>query len=168
MRKITPTTKAKAKAKLKARNQRTAQAKAAARGAKFRHYKGAQPSTIGSKAKPERAEAEAVLPTLPTPKPPRPQTPDFAAATTATELALIKARAANALAEDLALPIEELDLSIGAYNEAKRAGVNIVGDLVTRTKRYFTGFKRMSQRAADDIQAKLLGMGLDFQPPKAA
>jgi hypothetical protein len=161
MRKITRTTKAAAQRRLKARDKRNRQAKAAARGAKYRPSKGALPSRIGTR--PKKPAEQPAPPARSKGKRPA----GLGKVNVAKELADLKAVADKALAADMALPIEELDLPVSIYNEAKKHA-NVVGDLVAKTRRYFTGFCRMSERTADAIETKLAGMGLGFKPPIAA
>jgi hypothetical protein len=88
---------------------------------------------------------------LPIEAPPRPVRQQVAADMTAVN---------EQLANDLALPIEELDLSVGTYNPLKREGINTIGDLVCRTEERLGSIRHIAQRRIDEIKFKLTGLGL--------
>jgi len=66
------------------------------------------------------------------------------------------------LAADLALPIEELDLTVRSYNCLKREGINSVGELIARTEADLLDIRNFGQKSIDEVKAKLeeLGLGL--------
>jgi DNA-directed RNA polymerase subunit alpha len=66
------------------------------------------------------------------------------------------------MAGDLALPIEELNLSVRSYNCLKREGLNTVGELVQRTEQELTDIRNFGQKSIDEVKSKLdeLGLGL--------
>ena len=63
---------------------------------------------------------------------------------------------------ELALPIEELSLSVRSYNCLKREGVNTVSDLVLKTEQELMDIRNFGQKSIDEVKAKLdeLGLGL--------
>src|SRR5919197_1797523 len=64
------------------------------------------------------------------------------------------------LAADLALPIEELDLTVRSYNCLKREGINTVGELIGRTEADLLDIRNFGQKSIDEVKMKLAGMGL--------
>src|SRR5256886_15216490 len=67
------------------------------------------------------------------------------------------------LAADLALPIEELDLTVRSYNCLKREGINSVGELIGRTEADPLDIRNFGQKSIDEVKMKLAWMGLGFQ-----
>ena len=72
-----------------------------------------------------------------------------------------------ALAADLALPIEELDLTVRSYNCLKREGIHSVGELVARSEADLLDIRNFGAKSIDEVKAKLVGMGLQLKdsPP---
>ena len=72
-----------------------------------------------------------------------------------------------ALAADLALPIEELDLTVRSYNCLKREGIHSVGELVGRSEADLLDIRKFGAKSIDEVKAKLVGMGLQLKdsPP---
>lgn len=72
-----------------------------------------------------------------------------------------------ALAADLALPIEELDLTVRSYNCLKREGIHTVGELVARSEADLLDIRNFGAKSIDEVKAKLIGMGLALKdsPP---
>ena len=72
-----------------------------------------------------------------------------------------------ALAADLALPIEELDLTVRSYNCLKREGIHSVGELVARSEADLLDIRNFGAKSIDEVKAKLAGMGLSLKdsPP---
>jgi DNA-directed RNA polymerase subunit alpha len=77
-------------------------------------------------------------------------------------LSLGPAEGEGEMAGDLALPIEELNLSVRSYNCLKREGLNTVGELVQRTEQELTDIRNFGQKSIDEVKLKLdeLGLGL--------
>jgi len=77
-------------------------------------------------------------------------------------LAIGPAEDETALSGDLAITIEELNLSVRSYNCLKREGINTVGDLVQRSEAELMDIRNFGQKSIDEVKAKLeeLGMGL--------
>ncbi|MFP5347793.1 MAG: DNA-directed RNA polymerase subunit alpha [Actinomycetes bacterium] len=72
-----------------------------------------------------------------------------------------------ALAADLALPVEELDLTVRTYNCLKREGIHTVGDLVARSEADLLDIRNFGAKSIDEVKAKLVSMGLSLKdsPP---
>lgn len=56
--------------------------------------------------------------------------------------------------------IEELDLSVRSYNCLKRAGINTVQDLITRSENDMMKVRNLGRKSLEEVIAKLDGMGL--------
>jgi DNA-directed RNA polymerase subunit alpha len=72
-----------------------------------------------------------------------------------------------ALAADLALPIEELDLTVRSYNCLKREGIHTVGELVARSEADLLDIRNFGAKSIDEVKAKLQTMSLALKdsPP---
>lgn len=64
---------------------------------------------------------------------------------------------------ELALPIEELQLSVRSYNCLKREGVDTVGELVLKTEQELMDIRNFGQKSIDEVKAKLEEMSLDLK-----
>jgi DNA-directed RNA polymerase subunit alpha len=86
----------------------------------------------------------------------------FGELTESPGLSLGPAEGEGEVAGDLALPIEELNLSVRSYNCLKREGVNTVGELVQRSEQELTDIRNFGQKSIDEVKSKLdeLGLGL--------
>lgn len=56
--------------------------------------------------------------------------------------------------------IEELDLSVRSYNCLKRAGINTVQDLTTRSENDMMKVRNLGRKSLEEVISKLDGMGL--------
>ena len=72
-----------------------------------------------------------------------------------------------ALAADLALPIEELELTVRSYNCLKREGIHTVGELVARSEADLLDIRNFGAKSIDEVKAKLHTMSLSLKdsPP---
>ncbi len=72
-----------------------------------------------------------------------------------------------ALAADLALPIEELDLTVRSYNCLKREGIHAVGELIGRSEADLLDIRNFGAKSIDEVKVKLAAMGLSLKdsPP---
>ena len=68
-----------------------------------------------------------------------------------------------ALAADLALPIEELDLTVRSYNCLKREGIHTVGELVGRSEADLLDIRNFGAKSITEVKEKLAGMGLSLK-----
>eukprot|EP01059_Diplonema_ambulator_P016361 TRINITY_DN27807_c0_g1_i1.p1 TRINITY_DN27807_c0_g1~~TRINITY_DN27807_c0_g1_i1.p1 ORF type:complete len:100 (+),score=7.51 TRINITY_DN27807_c0_g1_i1:32-301(+) len=71
------------------------------------------------------------------------------------------------MAADLALPIEDLEMSVRSYNCLKREGIHTVGELVTRSEADLMDIRNFGAKSIDEVKAKLteLGLALKDSPP---
>ena len=58
--------------------------------------------------------------------------------------------------------IEELDLSVRSYNCLKRAGINTVQDLTTRSENDMMKVRNLGRKSLEEVIAKLDAMGLSL------
>jgi DNA-directed RNA polymerase subunit alpha len=68
-----------------------------------------------------------------------------------------------ALAADLALPIEELQLTIRSYNCLKREGIHTVGELVARSEADLLDIRNFGAKSITEVKEKLGGLGLNLK-----
>jgi DNA-directed RNA polymerase subunit alpha len=61
---------------------------------------------------------------------------------------------------DMAITIEDLNLSVRSYNCLKREGVNTVGDLVQKSEAELMDIRNFGQKSIDEVKAKLDELGL--------
>ena len=73
----------------------------------------------------------------------------------------------QAMAQDLALPINDLRLTVRSYNCLMREGVHTVGELVGRSEADLLDIRNFGQKSIDEVKAKLaeLGLALKDSPP---
>jgi DNA-directed RNA polymerase subunit alpha len=67
------------------------------------------------------------------------------------------------LAADLALPIEDLHLTVRSYNCLKREGIHTVGELVSRSEADLLDIRNFGQKSIDEVKAKLVTMGMGLK-----
>jgi len=65
-----------------------------------------------------------------------------------------------ALAADLAVPIEELNLTVRSYNCLKREGIHSVGELVARSEQDLLGIRAFGAKSIEEVKQRLFDMGL--------
>ena len=68
-----------------------------------------------------------------------------------------------ALAADLALPIEDLDLTVRSYNCLKREGIHTVGELLSRSEADLLDIRNFGSKSIDEVKAKIASMGLQLK-----
>ena len=68
----------------------------------------------------------------------------------------------------LELTIEELDLSVRSFNCLKRANINNVEDLISRTGEDMMKVRNMGRKSLEEVQNKLAAMGLSLASEDAA
>ena len=73
-----------------------------------------------------------------------------------------------ALAADLALPIEDLDLTVRSYNCLKREGIHTVGELVARSEADLLDIRNFGAKSIAEVKEKLVGLGLRSRTARPA
>lgn len=68
-----------------------------------------------------------------------------------------------ALAADMALPIEDLDLTVRSYNCLKREGIHTVGELLSRSEADLMDIRNFGSKSIDEVKAKLHSMGMQLK-----
>jgi len=64
----------------------------------------------------------------------------------------------------LEMTIEELDLSVRSYNCLKRAGINTVEDLISRTEEDMMKVRNLGRKSLEEVLQKLHALGLSLAP----
>ena len=62
----------------------------------------------------------------------------------------------------LELTIEELDLSVRSFNCLKRANINTVADLISKTEEYMMKVRNLGRKSLEEVINKLAQMGLSL------
>lgn len=87
----------------------------------------------------------------------------FGELTEALGLSLGPAEGEKQVSGEMALPVEELSLSVRSYNCLKREGVNTVGDLIQKSEQELMDIRNFGQKSIDEVKAKLEELGLDLR-----
>lgn len=74
----------------------------------------------------------------------------------------------QALAADLALPINDLNLTVRSYNCLMREGVHTVGELTARSEADLLDIRNFGQKSIDEVKAKLADLGLSLKDSRPA
>ena len=61
------------------------------------------------------------------------------------------------------MTIEELDLSVRAYNCLKRAGINSVAELVQRNQEDMMKVRNLGKKSLEEVEQKLATLGLGLR-----
>ena len=71
------------------------------------------------------------------------------------------------VAEQLTMPIEQLDMTVRSYNCLKREGIHTVGELITRSEADLLDIRNFGAKSIDEVKVKLAGLGLALKdsPP---
>jgi DNA-directed RNA polymerase subunit alpha len=72
------------------------------------------------------------------------------------------AEQAGPMSPNLALPIEDMDLSVRSYNCLKREGVATVGELVQKSEQDLLDIRNFGQKSIEEVKDKLNDMGLSL------
>ena len=64
----------------------------------------------------------------------------------------------------LEMTIEELDLSVRAYNCLKRVGINTVAELVQRNQEDMMKVRNLGKKSLEEVEQKLEALGLGLRP----
>ena len=70
----------------------------------------------------------------------------------------------NSKEKVLEMTIEELDLSVRAYNCLKRAGINTVNELVQRNQEDMMKVRNLGKKSLEEVEQKLQALGLSLRP----
>jgi len=65
--------------------------------------------------------------------------------------------------KNLAMTIEELDLSVRSYNCLKRAGINTVEELTRKTEEDMMKVRNLGRKSLEEVEQKLKSMGLSLR-----
>ena len=79
---------------------------------------------------------------------------------TAASQSIVREKDVSTEPTALKLTIEELDLSVRSFNCLKRANINTVRDLISRTPEEMMKVRNMGKKSLDEVQNKLAMMGL--------
>ena len=69
----------------------------------------------------------------------------------------------NSKEKVLEMTIEELDLSVRAFNCLKRAGVNSVGDLINKSPEEMMKVRNLGKKSLEEVMSKLEALGFNLQ-----
>src|SRR4030088_255815 len=71
------------------------------------------------------------------------------------------------MAADLALPVEDLQLTVRSYNCLKREGIHTVGELISRSEQDLLDIRNFGSKSIDEVKLKLAEMALSLKdsPP---
>jgi len=64
----------------------------------------------------------------------------------------------------LDMTIEDLDLSVRSFNCLKRAGINVVADLVVKTEDEMMKVRNLGRKSLEEVKKKLEELGFSFKP----
>lgn len=63
----------------------------------------------------------------------------------------------------LEMGIDELDLSVRSYNCLKRAGINTIQDLISKTPEEMMKVRNLGKKSLDEVEEKLVRLGLSLR-----
>ena len=67
------------------------------------------------------------------------------------------------LSQELATPIEELELTVRSYNCLKREGINTVSELTNLTEDQLMNIRNFGSKSVDEVRDQLASLGLRFK-----
>ena len=65
------------------------------------------------------------------------------------------------------IPIDDLELSVRAYNCLKRAGIQTIHELTEKTRSEVEKIKNLGRKSLREIQKKLIEYGLSFKDERS-
>jgi DNA-directed RNA polymerase subunit alpha len=68
-----------------------------------------------------------------------------------------------AASNELSTPIEDLDLTVRAYNCLKREGINTVSELIALSEDQLMNIRNFGSKSVDEVREKLASLGLRFK-----
>ncbi|MDP2871945.1 MAG: DNA-directed RNA polymerase subunit alpha [Bacillota bacterium] len=84
----------------------------------------------------------------------------------AQEESLLQEREPDSEQRLLDMPIEELELSVRSFNCLKRAGINTIGDLSSRTENDMVKVRNLGKKSLEEVKQKLGALGLALAEPE--
>jgi len=66
----------------------------------------------------------------------------------------------------LDLPVEELELTVRAFNCLKRAGINTVGELISKTEAEMMKVRNLGKKSLEEVKSKLAELDLSLAEPE--
>lgn len=81
----------------------------------------------------------------------------------ATGTEILEKKEDNGKEKALEMTIEELDLSVRAFNCLKRAGINTVGDLAGKTPEEMMKVRNLGRKSLEEVIGKLNSLGFDLK-----
>ncbi|MCL6581785.1 MAG: DNA-directed RNA polymerase subunit alpha [Firmicutes bacterium] len=66
----------------------------------------------------------------------------------------------------LDMPVEELELSVRSFNCLKRAGINTVGELISKTEAEMMKVRNLGKKSLEEVKAKLAELDLALAEPE--
>lgn len=66
-------------------------------------------------------------------------------------------------AENLSVPVEQLNLTVRSYNCLKREGIHTVGELVSRSEQDLLDIRNFGSKSIDEVKEKLAELGLSLK-----
>lgn len=67
------------------------------------------------------------------------------------------------LAADLALPVEDLQLTVRSYNCLKRKGIHLVGELIVGSEQDLLDIRRLGAKSMDKVRGEAGAIGLSLK-----
>lgn len=83
----------------------------------------------------------------------------------AERTSLMVEKSDSKVTKNLDVTIDELELSVRSYNCLKRAGINTVQDLTSKTEDEMMKVRNLGRKSLDEVIEKLHSMGLDLSSP---
>ncbi len=68
----------------------------------------------------------------------------------------------------LEMTIEDLDLSVRSFNCLKRANINTVDDLISKSPEEMMKVRNLGKKSFEEVRAKLISLGFDLAEPEDA
>jgi len=66
----------------------------------------------------------------------------------------------------LDMPVEELELSVRSFNCLKRAGINTVGELISKTEAEMMKVRNLGKKSLEEVKSKLAELDLTLAEPE--
>lgn len=79
-----------------------------------------------------------------------------------TDIEIMVEKGENPQEKVLEMTIEELDLSVRSFNCLKRAGINTVQDLISKSEEEMMKVRNLGKKSLEEVIAKLRSLGFDL------